>query len=139
MEVEVNAIVKDMFNGKISRVEIDGEIFEKSGLRFEPKVQEEGEVYYDPKYCIHITQADINKVKIAICHVEYDWVADFKSIQKLTKISTSKLQRILHYMKGQKMIKMISKRTPKEEFGILSGKLRLNRIYETVDSKTNDP
>jgi len=137
MEVEVRAIVKDMYNGKITKVEIDGDILERVGFNSAPV--EDGEVFFDAKYRIHISKEDINKVKSAICHVECDWVPDFRNIKKLTKLPNVKLQRILHYMKEHKMIKMITKKTPKEEFGILSGKLRLNRIYETVASQTNDP
>jgi len=139
MEIEIKAILREMVNGKINLVEIEGELFERKGhLNCPLTISEDGEIYYDEKYSVHITQKDINAVKIAIGHVECDWWPDFKSIQKLTKIPKTKLQRILHYMKKQKMVKMVAKRTPKESMGILTGDMGLNRVYEVVATQTNE-
>lgn len=142
MKIEFTAILKDMYNGKPTCVIIDGidfvpKTYKKVNIKklIKPPKNPE-EVYFDTKYHIHIMKDDIKKVKQAICHVENNWISDFKHIQKFTKIKTQKLQRILVYLRQQGIVKMIGKQTDEDiGMGIFSGKKKWNKVYEICDKE----
>lgn len=149
MKIEVKALVVDMLNQKVNAVEIDGDIFRRvaSVARGRPKLtqpvkrsykkKDKDDVVYLKKRNLHIKQQHIDKIKRAICHVENNYISDFKHIQRFTKMPVSTLHVILHWMKSQNMIRMITRSISEEGIGILTGKKKLSRVYELVDNQVD--
>lgn len=106
--IKIDIIFHKIMDGIVEEISIEGNVYKlmKSDPASETKIAMEEPGHYKPEdgvefnesYRVWITQKDIDRVILALNHVEFDYKRNMKSIQRQSKMPLLKCKATLNYL-----------------------------------------